>query len=453
MESIWTKDIKMPEFPTAEHDMKVDVLVVGGGMCGLLIGHFLNEQGANYAVVEKDTIAGGVTKNTTAKITAFHGLSYRKRLARFGREKTAAYLSANEKAIEMYRRLAVRIPCDFEEKDNYVYTMNDVGAVLSEIEAITEVGGKVSYTEHVDIPLLAACAVKVKGQAQFHPLKFASEIAKGQAIYEHSFVSDVKKQRFGWQAFVINGWGRDIRIHADKVIIATHFPFIDRRGMYFMKMYQSRSYVLALSAQNDEGKAEMQQVCGMYIGNGGEKGNPLDLSFRTYDDYLLLGGGGGRTGTSHAAFEQLRQQAKRLYPGSREVAAWAAQDCMTLDEVPYVGSYSRKKDGLLVATGFNKWGMTGAMTAAMALTGELDREIGRVFSPQRTILRPQLLVNGFETTKNFMRPTAPRCTHLGCALKWNTAEKTWDCPCHGSRFAGDGKLIDNPAQMDMKKRI
>ena len=124
MESIWTKDIKMPEFPTAEHDMKVDVLVVGGGMCGLLIGHFLNEQGANYAVVEKDTIAGGVTKNTTAKITAFHGLSYRKRLARFGREKTAAYLSANEKAIEMYRRLAVRIPCDFEEKDNYVYTMN-----------------------------------------------------------------------------------------------------------------------------------------------------------------------------------------------------------------------------------------------------------------------------------------------------------------------------------------
>ena len=218
-----------------------------------------------------------------------------------------------------------------------------------------------------------------------------------------------------------------------------------------MKMYQSRSYVLALSAQNDEGKAEMQQVCGMYIGNGGEKGNPLDLSFRTYDDYLLLGGGGGRTGTSHAAFEQLRQQAKRLYPGSREVAAWAAQDCMSLDEIPYIGPYARGKDGLLVATGFNKWGMTGAMTAAMLLTGNLEQGLAEVFLPQRQMMRKQLFINGFETTKNFLRPTPPRCTHLGCALRWNAAEKSWDCPCHGSRFAEGGIVADNPAQIDLKR--
>lgn len=451
MESIWTKDIKMPEFPAVEQDMKVDVLVVGGGMCGLLAGHFLKEQGANYAVVEKNTIAGGVTKNTTAKITAYHGLSYHKRLSRFGKEKTAGYLLANEKALEMYRLLAEDVPCAFEEKDNYIYTMHDVGAVLSEIEAITEIGGSVSYTEHVDIPLPSACGVRARRQAQFHPLQFAAAIAEGQRIYEHSFVSDVKKQPFGWQAFVINALGRDIKIHADRVIIASHFPFIDRRGMYFMKMYQERSYVLALSGWNGERMTETPHIGGMYIGSGGEAENPLNLSFRTYGDYLLLGGGGGRTGTGHAAFERLRQQARHLYPGSREAAAWAAQDCMTLDEIPYVGNYSRKKDGLLVATGFNKWGMAGAMTAAMILTGKLDPAIAEVFAPQRTMLRPQLLVNGFETMKNFLRPTAPRCTHLGCALKWNRAEKTWDCPCHGSRFGEDGKLIDNPAQMDLKK--
>lgn len=457
MESIWTKDIKIPEFPTVEQDMKVDVLVVGGGMCGLLAGHFLKEQGANYAVVEKDTIAGGVTQNTTAKITAYHGLSYHKRLSRFGKEKTAGYLLANEKALEMYRQLTKNISCAFEEKDNYIYTMNDVGAVLSEIDAIAKIGGNVSYTEHVDIPLPAACGIRARRQAQFHPLQFAAAIAEGQNIYEHSFVSDIKKNGRTWQVMLINALGRDVKIHADRVIIASHFPFIDRRGMYFMKMYQARSYVLALSgwrkssAQGVEGEEKGGKISGMYIGSSSEAENPLNLSFRTYGDYLLLGGGGGRTGTCHAAFEQLRQQGKLLFPESEEAFAWAAQDCMTLDEIPYVGNYSRKDDGLQVATGFNKWGMTGAMTAAMILTGKLDPEIAEVFAPQRTMLRPQLLVNGFETMKNFLRLTTPRCTHLGCALKWNRAEKTWDCPCHGSRFSEDGKLIDNPAQMDLKK--
>lgn len=449
MESIWSRDVKMPEFPTVTSDMKVEVLVIGGGMAGLLCGYFLKEQGVRYALIEKNTAAGGVTKNTTAKLTFHHGPIYSKLLKEFGQEKAAAYLAANSRALEEYRALAAEIPCDFVEKDNWIYSMGNHKAILDEVSAVDRLGGKAFYMERMEIPLKAACAVRTPEQGQFHPLKFAAAISRGQNIFEHSFAGDIHKERYGYQVKVMNQLGRDIKINADRVIVATHFPYIDRWGMYFMKMHQQRSYVLAL--ENPDG-TKPQALGGMYIGIGSEEENPLNLSFRTFGNYLLLGGGGGRTGKKQAAWEELKQQGRKLYPKARTAAAWAAQDCMTLDDVPYIGPYAKGKDGLLVATGFNKWGMTGAMTAALALTGRMDSSLTEVFKPQRTSLRPQLALNFFETGKNFLRPTAPRCTHLGCALKWNSQEKTWDCPCHGSRFEEGGAVIDNPAQVDLKKR-
>lgn len=455
MESIWERDVKMPEFQTVNGDMKVETLVIGGGMAGLLCGHFLKEQGARYALIEKDRIAGAVTGNTTAKLTAYHGLIYSRLLKEFGEEKAAAYLQANLAALDRYRNMilpeqngAEKISCNFVEKENWVYTMEKHREILDEISAIDRIGGKAVYMERTEIPLDAACAVCMPGQAQFHPLKFAAAIAENQNIYEQSFADEIRKERYGYRVSVLNRMGKEVKINAEKVIVATHFPYIDRWGMYFMKMYQQRSYVLAL--QNPDG-TRPQALSGMYIGAGSEGGNPLNLSFRTYENYLLLGGGGGRTGNKNPAWDQLRQWTQKLYPGVQEAAAWATQDCMTLDGVPYIGPYAKGKDGLLVATGFNKWGMTGSMTAAMVLTGQLDSALAEVFRPQRKIMYPQLAVNLFETSKNFLRPTTPRCTHLGCALKWNKAEKTWDCACHGSRFAKDGKVLDNPAQVGLRK--
>lgn len=449
MKSIWTEGAALPQFPAVRTDMKVDVLIIGGGMAGLLCGYFLKEQGAKYAVVEKNRICSGVTGHTTAKITAHHGLIYSRLLKESGRETAAAYYQAASAAIAEYRQLAQTIDCDFEEKDNYIYSMTDKGAVLDEISAIEAIGGKSIYVDRIDIPLPAMCAVKSQGQAQFHPLKFAAAIAGGQSIYEGSFAGEIRKERYGYRVSVLNDLGQDVKINADRVIAATHFPYLDRWGMYFLKMYQQRSYVLSLTAASPQGSGAGMD--GMYIGCGIEEGNPLNLSFRRYGDLILLGGGGGRTGAKHPGFSALREEAARLYPGCREAAAWAAQDCMTLDGAPYIGPYAKGKDGLLAAAGFNKWGMTGAMTAAMALTGKLNRDLARAFSPQRSMLRKQLFVNGFESAKNMLRPTAPRCTHLGCALKWNPAEKTWDCGCHGSRFAADGGVIDGPAQNELKK--
>ena len=181
----------------------------------------------------------------------------------------------------------------------------------------------------------------------------------------------------------------------------------------------------------------------MYVDEG-EKG----LSFRDYKGFLLLGGGGHRTGKKGGGWRELEDFAKRRYPQAGIAARWAAQDCMTLDGVPYVGRYSWGTKGLYVATGFNKWGMTSSMAAARLLADLVqgkENPWAELFSPSRRVLRPQLAANAWESTMGLLTPTVPRCPHMGCALKYNPQEHSWDCPCHGSRFGEDGELLDNPA--------
>ena len=433
MKSIWRQEAALPEFPALKEERRLDTLVVGGGLAGLLTGFFLKQQGQKYAVLEKERIAGGVTGNTTGKITVHHGPVYSRLLKSLGKDRTAAYLRANQLALEQYGRMAEEISCDFSLQDNYVYSLDDKAGMLREAEALEFIGARVDYTERTNLPFHTAAAVRMKNQAQFHPLKFVSGIAEGQEIYERSFVTDIAKGRTSYQVRVRNPQGKEINLYADRVIVTSHFPFLDRWGMYFVKMYQHRSYVLALKNTGYGG--------GMYIGD--ESGS---LSFRSCGELLLLGGCGGRTGTLKEGFERLRERADRVYPKAEEVASWAAQDCMTLDGAPYVGRYGRTTEGLDVAAGFNKWGMTGAMTAAMLLTGNMDRELGAAFYPQRSMLKPQLFVNGLEAARNLLSLRRHRCTHLKCGLKWNEEEQQWECPCHGSRFDRRGRVLSGPAQ-------
>ncbi|MGN0150724.1 MAG: FAD-dependent oxidoreductase [Clostridia bacterium] len=224
-------------------------------------------------------------------------------------------------------------------------------------------------------------------------------------------------------------------VKADKIIVTTHFPFINKHGSYFLKLYQHRSYEAAFENAPD--------LDGMYVDEY-EKG----MSFRNYNKLLLIGGGGHRTGKNGGGWKELYSFAEKYYPAAEVKYSWATQDCMSLGGVPYIGRYSAKTPDLYVASGFNKWGITSSMAAAMILTDMVTgkkNEFAEVFSPQRSILKPQLLINGFEATVNLLTPTTRRCPHLGCALKWNKTEHTWDCPCHGSRFEKNGRLIDNPA--------
>jgi glycine/D-amino acid oxidase-like deaminating enzyme len=270
-------------------------------------------------------------------------------------------------------------------------------------------------------------------QAQFNPLQFVSAIARDLRIFEQTTVREL----IGTTAITDKG-----RINANRVIVATHFPFLNKHGAYFLKMFQHRSYIIALSG------ARLPK--GMYVDE-----SDSGLSFRTYEDLLLLGGGGGQTGKKCGGWQELRAFAARHYPEATEKYHWAAQDCMTLDGVPYIGRYSRGTENLYVAAGFNKWGMTSSMAAACLLSDMIqgkNNPYGELFEPSRSILHPQLAVNGLNAVVNLLTPASRRCPHMGCALKWNSEENSWDCPCHGSRFTKNGKLIDNPATGDLKTR-
>lgn len=383
-----------------------------------------------YILVEKDRICGGTTGNTTAKITFQHGLCYHKMLQSSGLERADMYLQANRMAFGKYAALCREIDCGYEIKNNYVYATDDRQKLEDEISALSKIGYNAVFAKDLPLPINTVGAVCFEDQAQFHPLRFLYAIAKGLNIYEHTFVREME----GTTAVTDRA-----RISAGKVIVTTHFPMINKHGSYFLKLYQHRSYVTALE--------NAQNVDGMYVDE-----SRTGFSFRNYGDLLLLGGGGHRTGKSGGNWDELRRFAREQYPRATERYFWAAQDCMSLDHIPYIGRYSKNTADLYTASGFNKWGMTGAMLSAVLLS---DRICGRyngfeeAFDPSRSIIRPQLFVNGFESIKNLLTPTKKRCPHLGCALKWNPAEHSWDCACHGSRFDESGKVLDNPANGDL----
>lgn len=431
MNSIWTESVDLPHFTGLHGDTDTDILIIGGGMAGILCAYLLEQQGADYILVEGREICSGITKNTTAKITIQHGLIYDKLLNGAGVEKTKMYLEANQEALQKYQELCRDIDCEFETKTAYVYSINNRKKLEKEKEALDKIGFNAEFLENLSLPFLTVGAIAFKDQAQFNPLKFICNIVPELNIYEHTFVKELSEHT----AVTTSG-----KINFKKVIFATHFPIDNKHGMYFMKMYQHRSYVIALE--------NAVKVNGMYVDEA-----MCGMSFRDYKDYLLIGGGDHRTGKKGGCWQELRDFAGRYYPGSVEKYYWATQDCMTLDGVPYIGLYSKNMQDCYVATGFNKWGMTSSMVSAMILA---DMVLGKenpykeVFNPSRSMLKPQLFINGCESVANLLTISKKRCPHLGCALKWNELEHTWDCPCHGSRFGEDGIVLDNPANGKLK---
>ena len=423
---LWSNTAEIPQFPALHGDARTDVLIVGGGAAGLLTAYFLKKRGVDCIVAEGDRILSGATGGTTAKITAQHGLIYNKLTKTFGYEKARLYFEANRRAAEMFKELSGTFPCDYEEKPNYVYLRDDRKALEAEADTVRRLGFPAEIAEELPLPFKTAGAVKFPNQAQFNPVMFFSQLAKELNIYEKTFVRELAPNK------AVTGSGT---INARKIILATHFPILNKHGSYFLKMYQSRSYVIALE--------NAPKYDGMYV-DGEENG----LSFRNYKDLLLLGGGGHRTGKKGGNWQVLRDFADKHYPDSKEKYHWAAQDCMSLDGIPYIGAYSSGTVDLYTASGFNKWGMTSSMAAAMLLS---DIAVGtgnkytKLFDPSRSILRPQLLVNAGEAVINLIGFSKKRCPHMGCRLKWNKWEHSWDCACHGSRFSENGLLLDNPS--------
>ena len=431
MISVWSEISDFPCFEKLQKDISTDVLIIGGGIAGILCAYMLGQSGMKYVLVEADRICSGITKNTTAKITLQHGLIYHKLIDQFGLEKARMYLEANHTALQDFCNLCKNIDCDFHQKDAFAYSISDRKILEDEVAALHKVGFPAEFADKLPLPFPVVGAVQFRKQAEFHPLKFLSAISRGLNIYENTCVKELTEHT----AVTENG-----KITAKKMIVATHFPFINKHGSYFLKMYQHRSYVIALENAPD--------LNGMYIDEA-EKG----MSFRNYKNLLLVGGGSHRTGKKGGNWTELETFADTYYPNARKVYRWATQDCMTLDSVPYIGRYSKHTPDFYVATGFNKWGMTSSMVAARILTDQVagrENPYAPVFSPSRSILHPQLAINTFEAITNLLSISGKRCPHMGCALKWNAQEHSWDCPCHGSRFTEDGKCIDNPSTGNLK---
>ena len=432
MNSLWSATAKSGNFPTLKGDIKTDVLIVGGGLAGVLCLKELTDRGVDCVLLEAKSIGSGITKNTTAKITFQHGIIYHKLIKSIGTENAHKYLTANKNAIEKFKKMSETFPCNFEEKDAYIYTSTDRQKIEDEINAYEKLGINAEFTSNISLPVECIGAVKISEQAQFHPLEFLFSVAKGLNIYENSEVIEFLPHKVR----CLGG-----SVSAKKIIIATHFPIINKHGAYPLKLYQHRSYVIAAKNASD--------VNGMYLEDKDD-----GLSFRNHKNYLLIGGGDHRTGKNGGGYKVLESFCKDKLPDATIDYHFATQDCISLDDIPYIGKYSTNTENLYVATGFNKWGMTSSMVAADILSDMVtgaENPYAEVFSPTRSVLHPKLISNIFHSVVGLVTPTVPRCPHLGCALVYNKEEHSWDCPCHGSRFTENGKLIDNPATDDLKK--
>ncbi len=439
METIWTDTVTLQKRNPLQGDMEAEVVIIGAGLAGILTGYMLEKKGIDAVVLEAGRTACGQTKGTTAKITSQHNLLYDDLIRVYGFQKAKHYAGFQEWAIGEYEKVVEeeKIDCNFVRCPACLYSCAESGPLEKEAEAAMRLGIKSSFKTQCELPFPVKAVLEYEDQAKFHPLKFIKGLQGHLRIFEETQVKKVHAEGCEKSRVITD---RGI-VTAKKVVFACHFPVMNVPGYYFARMYQSRSYVLALKGA--------EKFRGYYLGVDRD-----GYSLRGEGDILLFGGGSHRTGHNEEGgkYKALSDKAKELWPRSEEAGRWSAQDCMTLDNIPYIGAYSRRKNGWYVATGFGKWGMTSSMVSARILSSMIDGADvpeADIFSPQRSIapigLRG-LAKSQTVAVKNLVSAKdTKRCPHLGCKLSWNADEGTWDCPCHGSRFDRDGNVLDNPA--------
>ncbi len=494
--SLWIESTPETSYGALADGLDVDVAVVGGGIAGITAAFLLKQAGKSVAVVDAKRILRGATGYTTAKVTAAHSVTYTTVAQSFGEEGARLYAEANQGALDLVARLVdeLECECDFERKANYVYaeTPDERPQIEQEVDAARRAGLAAELVEETPLPYPVECAFRLGGQAQFHPRKYLLRLAgavhgDGSHVVELTRVTGV---RAGSRCVVRSDRGT---IVADDVIVASHLPFLDR-GFFFAKAHPERSYAVAcrIGAEQDPD--------GMYINL-----SPPTRSIRTaYDErgpLLLLGGEGHKPGDepdTDSRYRALEEFGRRHWNAEDFPYRWSTQDYSPLDGVPYVGRLTRRGEHVYVATGFKKWGMTNGTAAAMILA---DLIVGRanawagLFDAKRLTPRasaPTFVKENASVARHFVgdrldrgesaaletlapgegrllrvdgRKTAayrdegghvhalsPVCTHMGCHVRWNPAERSWDCPCHGSRFSGEGAVIQGPATRDLERR-
>lgn len=490
--SYWheTADNKINKYTSTNDltDKKYDVLIIGGGLTGLTIAYKLKDSGLNIGVIEASEICYGVSAYSTAKVTVQHDVIYNYLINSFGIDEAKKYLKANTEGLDLIRNIIIKnnISCDYKDQDAYVYATDDdeLEEIKKEFKAYEKLNIEGFFTENPPLPLKTKGAIAIKNQGQFNPLKYLYCIynilteEKSCDIYEHTRAINIVP--YGDYIVVETDKGD---IQANKVVVATHYPFDDSFGLYFLRLYQEKEYVLAA-------KTTSPPFEGMYI-NVNDPVRSLRFHFSEKENVLILAGGSHRTGEKddeNDSYNELELYLKEIFKDAQIVSKWSTQDCMTYDKIPYIGLYSNSVDNLYVATGYKKWGITQSAAAAIILSNKImgiKDDYSDIFNPSR-VNPKQSYKEFFSSVKSILSAFAKRiapaedelndieigegkivnlngkkvgvyknedekllfinpvCAHLKCALSFNEAEKTWDCPCHGSRYDVYGSILEGP---------
>lgn len=493
--SYWVKSTKKTNYPEISENMDTDVLIIGGGITGIVTAYMLSNSGLNICLVDADRMAMGVTANTTAKITSQHGLLYDYLLNSFGFETAKGYLDSNQEAIKTISDIIKKenIDCDFVSQDSYVYTCDksNVTKIVDEVSAVTSLGLNAEYVTKTPLPFPIEAAIKFPVQAQFHPRKYLLSLLpilekSGVNIFENSKVVDIKHIKDKYEVYV-----NEYKITAKYLVMASHYPIKNFPGMYFIKMYQDSSYAVGVELENDV-------FDGMYISCD----EPVTSFRNTMQDngkkLLIVGGSSHKTGATdvdiESSYKNIENYIKSIYPKAKIKYRWMTEDCVSLDKIPYIGEFSKFLPNMYVATGYKKWGMTTSHVAAKIISDKIlgnensyeniytatrlepiknSKEFGNILKQSAyslainkfsaPIISYEELENDsggvvdykgkklgiYKDKKGKMFAVVPYCKHLGCELSWNNLEKTWDCPCHGSRYDYMGKIITEPTTEDL----
>ncbi|MBU9719951.1 MULTISPECIES: FAD-dependent oxidoreductase [Bacillaceae] len=500
-ESYWLDSTNRPGFPKLDKNEKAEVVIVGGGITGITTGYLLAKEGVDVTILEGDRIFNGTTGHTTAKITAQHELIYDELIEHFGENFAKIYYDANTKALDFIRNTVKEhgIDCQFENKDAVLYGTEEksVRKLEKEYEAYQKLGIPSELAGSVPFNVDAKRALIMKDQAQFHPLEYLAKLldeflAAGGKVYENTTaVSIMTESETGADELEVEtSDGHFISCH--KVLSCSHYPFYEAEGYYFMRMHAERSYIVAA-------KGNVEELPGMYLSvDKGEKRSVRTVKING-ETHLLLGGEGHKTGQGEPTlthYENLYEFGKDVFEITDVPYRWSAQDLYTQDNVPYIGPVSALHTNIFVATGYRKWGMTSSTAAAHILKDYVlgnDTPEMEIFSTERFHADPSLkhfFRENWDVAKHFVkgklqfgqkdlddikpgeaavvriggnRAGAYRdedgelhlvdttCTHMGCEVEWNNGERSWDCPCHGSRFTVDGDVMEGPAKKGLSK--
>jgi glycine/D-amino acid oxidase-like deaminating enzyme/nitrite reductase/ring-hydroxylating ferredoxin subunit len=490
--SYWISSTEKTNYPSLNEDIKVDVAIIGGGIAGIMTGYQLSMEGVKVAILEANKILMGTTGHTTAKLTSQHELIYDKMKTQMGFELAQQYANANETAIKIVEQISAEhnIDCDFSRQDAFCFTQNEenIEKIKNEVDAASDLGISADYVEQIPFHIPIKAAVRFHNQAQYHPRKFLLPLAKeivnkGNYIFENSRVVEVEENS---ELKVITDKG--FKVSASKIILASHYPFLNKEGFYFARLYVERDYAVAI-------RAKEKYPGGMYINAEDPARSLRNLPGQDGELILVVGenhkSGQGEDTINH--YYALIDFASENFTIEDIPYRWSAQDCMTLDGIPYVGNFSLNTPDIYVATGYCKWGMSNAIASSVLLKDLIvhgDSPWKDVYSPSRAttgssigkfivenanvvgnLLKGKLsslpddvdlkpgeaqVVNvdgyragAYKDGEGKIHIVDTTCTHLGCEVNWNSAEKSWDCPCHGSRFAYTGEVIEGPANKSL----